>query len=59
MIATKLQAYQSLSGEKRQPQSLYLAEYFCVVSEHQYSIARTDDFGRGLKKKRAGPSMEP
>ena len=46
MIATKLQAYQSLSGEKRQPQSLYLAEYFCVVSEHQYSIARTDDFGK-------------
>ena len=46
MIDTKLQAYQGLSGEKRQPQSLYLAEYSCVVSEHQYSTARTDDFGK-------------
>ena len=45
MIATKLQAYQGLSREKRHiPQSLYLSEYFCVVSEHQYSTARTDDF---------------
>ena len=44
MIETKLQASQGLSGEKRHPQSLYLSEYFCVVSERQYSTARTDDF---------------
>ena len=44
MIATKLQAYQGLSGEKRNHPKSYLSEYFCVVSEHQYSTARTDDF---------------
>ena len=46
MIETKLQASQGLSGAKRHPQSLYLPEYFCVGSKHQYPTARTDDFGK-------------
>ena len=35
MIETKLQASQGLPSE-----------YFFVVSERQYSTARTDDFGK-------------
>ena len=45
MIEIKMQASQGLSGEKRHPQStLYLSEYFCVISGRQYSTVRTDDF---------------
>ena len=44
MIETKLQVSQVYLERKDIPQSLYLSENFCVVSERQYSTARTDDF---------------
>ena len=47
MIVTKFCKLPKLFLERRGlPLSLYLSEYFCVVSELQYSTARTDDFGK-------------
>ena len=46
MIETKLQLPTVFLEGKGIPQSLYLSEYFCVGSQHQYPTARTDDFGK-------------
>ena len=61
MIATKLQAYQSLSGRRGSPKVFISLNIFVSSANINTRLLELMTSGKSFtyKRKRAGPSMEP